>query len=56
MSVIVLLICATLLVATGFLIAFLWAVNSGQFDDRQTPSIRMLFEDKNKPSKNSKSN
>jgi cbb3-type cytochrome oxidase maturation protein len=56
MSVIVLLICVTLLVATGFLLAFLWAVNTGQFDDRETPSIRMLFEDKNKSSKKNNSN
>jgi cbb3-type cytochrome oxidase maturation protein len=35
-----------MLVAGGFLIAFLWAVRTGQFDDRRTPSIRMLFDDK----------
>ena len=27
-------------------IAFLIAVRSGQFDDRETPSIRMLFDDR----------
>ncbi len=25
--------------------AFLWAVKSGQFDDRHTPAMRMLFDD-----------
>jgi cbb3-type cytochrome oxidase maturation protein len=40
------LILASLFVAVCFLIAFLWAVRSGQFDDRHTPSIRMLLDDK----------
>jgi cbb3-type cytochrome oxidase maturation protein len=44
-SVIAVLIGFSMLVAGGFLIAFLWAVRSGQFDDRHTPSIRMLFDD-----------
>ena len=35
----------SLLVAVGFLIAFLWSVKSGQYSDTYTPSIRMLFED-----------
>ncbi len=45
MSVIVVLIGFSLLVAGGFLAAFLWAVRSGQYDDRHTPSVRMLFDD-----------
>ena len=44
MSVIVLLIVAGGAVAVGFLVAFLWAVRSGQFDDTCTPAIRMLFD------------
>ena len=46
MSVIVVLIGASLIVALGFLIAFLWAVRNGQYDDKYTPSIRILFDDK----------
>lgn len=46
MGVIVLLIAFSLMVALGFLAAFFWAVKSGQFDDPETPSIRMLFDDK----------
>jgi cbb3-type cytochrome oxidase maturation protein len=42
------LILASLTVAVGFLIAFLWAVKSGQFEDKYTPKVRILFEDKNK--------
>jgi cbb3-type cytochrome oxidase maturation protein len=36
----------SLLVALGFLGAFLWSVNKGQFDDVHTPAIRILFDDK----------
>jgi cbb3-type cytochrome oxidase maturation protein len=49
MYVIVILIGASLLVATGFLFAFWWAVRSGQYEDTYTPAIRMLFEDKSVP-------
>jgi cbb3-type cytochrome oxidase maturation protein len=43
-----------LLVAVGFLIAFLWSVKSGQYSDTYTPSVRMLFEDeKSKKEKDS---
>ena len=45
MNVIFLLIIVSLIVALGFLAAFLWAVKSGQYDDDHTPSIRMLFDD-----------
>jgi len=48
-SVIVVLIGFSFLVAAGFLIAFLWAVRTGQFEDKHTPSIRMLFDDKHRP-------
>jgi cbb3-type cytochrome oxidase maturation protein len=45
MGVIILLIIVSVLVAGGFLIAFLWSVNTGQMDDDYTPSVRILFED-----------
>lgn len=44
MSVLILLIAAGGTVASGFLIAFVWAVRSGQFDDTCTPAVRMLFD------------
>ncbi|GAA4445226.1 hypothetical protein GCM10023188_48110 [Pontibacter saemangeumensis] len=31
-------------VAALFLVAFLWAVRSGQYEDDYTPAVRMLFE------------
>jgi len=44
-----------LLVAIGFLAAFLWAVKSGQYKDTFTPSVRMLFDNnENKSSENEK--
>ncbi len=45
MSVIFLLILFSLLLAVGFLVAFIWSVKDGQFDDDYTPSVRILFED-----------
>jgi cbb3-type cytochrome oxidase maturation protein len=52
MSAIFILIGASLLVACGFLIAFIRAVRNGQFDDDYTPSVRMLFDDELKSEKN----
>lgn len=54
MLIVAVLIVASLIVAVSFLIAFLWAVKTGQFEDRYTPSVRVLFDDevKNKDSEN----
>lgn len=38
------LIVIGILVAGGFLAAFIWSVKSGQYDDDYTPSVRMLFD------------
>jgi cbb3-type cytochrome oxidase maturation protein len=46
MSVIIILIAISILVAGGFLAAFIWSVKKGQYDDDYTPSVRMLFDDK----------
>jgi len=48
MSVIVILIITSIVVAALFLGAFFWAVKSGQYDDTYSPSVRMLFEEKKK--------
>ncbi|HEY1114095.1 MAG TPA: cbb3-type cytochrome oxidase assembly protein CcoS [Chitinophagaceae bacterium] len=45
MSVLVILIAISILVAGGFLAAFIWSVKKGQYDDDYTPSVRMLFDD-----------
>jgi cbb3-type cytochrome oxidase maturation protein len=44
MSVILLLLIASILVAGGFLIAFIYSVKTGQYDDEQSPPMRMLFD------------
>ena len=44
MSVIVVLIGFSLVVALGFLLAFLWAVRSGQYDDDVSPAVRILYD------------
>ena len=54
MSAMLILIGFSLSVAIIFLIAFLWAVKSGQYKDRYTPSVRMLFDDKKQSNTNSK--
>ena len=46
MSVILLLIPLSVVIATAFLAAFIWAVRSGQFEDTCTPSMRLLIEDR----------
>jgi cbb3-type cytochrome oxidase maturation protein len=46
MEVIFILIAISLVVALVFLGAFFWAVKSGQFEDADTPAIRMLFDNK----------
>jgi cbb3-type cytochrome oxidase maturation protein len=50
MSVIIILISASLLIAIGFLCAFIWSVKSGQYDDDYTPSVRMLFDEQTEQS------
>ncbi|RTL55664.1 MAG: cbb3-type cytochrome oxidase assembly protein CcoS [Sphingobacteriales bacterium] len=45
MSVIVVLLVASISVAALFLAAFLWSVKSGQYNDEASPPIRILFND-----------
>ena len=52
MKIILLLIFISLLLALGFLFAFLWAVRQGQYDDDYTPSVRILFDDEEKTNSN----
>jgi cbb3-type cytochrome oxidase maturation protein len=44
-SVMPLLVICSILVAGGFLLAFLIATRRGQYDDLGTPAVRMLFDD-----------
>lgn len=45
MSVMYMLIAFSLLIASAFLLAFIWAMKSGQYEDKYTPSVRILFDD-----------
>lgn len=47
MNILYLLVAVSLLIALIFLGLFIWAVKSGQYDDIQTPSIRVLFDEDN---------
>ncbi len=55
MSVIVVLLGFSMLLAACFLVAFLWAVRSGQYKDNHTPSLRILFDNKRRDSHDSSS-
>lgn len=48
MTIIILLIGISLTIAIIFLAVFFWNMKSGQYDDTYTPSVRILFDDKQK--------
>jgi cbb3-type cytochrome oxidase maturation protein len=50
LEVLYLLIPATVLLAGIALGLFFWAIHSGQFDDLETPAIRILFDEEQGPS------
>lgn len=45
MSVFFILIPLSVLIAGGFLWAFVWAVRNGQYEDTCTPAMRLVMED-----------
>ena len=45
MSVILVLVAFSVVLAGGFLIAFFWSVRNGQYDDTYGSSVRILFDD-----------
>ena len=55
MSVIIILIIISVVVAGSFLAAFFWAVKSGQYDDTYSPAVRILFDEKKPKKKQTKS-
>lgn len=46
MSVIIILLIASISVAALFLAAYIWNVRDGQYDDEYAPPLRILFDDK----------
>ena len=49
MTVIFIVLPLALLIVFGALLAFAWAARTGQFDDLDTPAIRMLHERDDQP-------
>ncbi|HUU36298.1 MAG TPA: cbb3-type cytochrome oxidase assembly protein CcoS [Vicinamibacterales bacterium] len=45
METIFVLLPLALLIAASAVGAFIWAARTGQFDDLETPAVRMLFDD-----------
>lgn len=45
MSVILVLVVFSVVLAGGFLAAFFWSVRNGQYDDTYSASVRILFDD-----------
>ena len=45
MSVLFIILPVVLVVVLGAVVAYAWAVKRGQFDDLDTPAIRMLHDD-----------
>lgn len=50
MNILYVLIPLALLILGVAVWAFFWAVSSGQFDDLDSPSMRILLDDDDKPS------
>ncbi len=48
MGVIIFLVILALVVAGGFLVAFFWATQDGQFEDTISPSVRILMDNETK--------
>lgn len=46
MSVIILLLIASISAAALFLAAFIWNIKHKQYDDEYSPPVRILFDDK----------
>jgi len=51
MSILYVLIPLALLILGAAVWAFFWAVGSGQFDDLDTPAVRILMDDDKAPKK-----
>jgi cbb3-type cytochrome oxidase maturation protein len=54
MSILYVLIPLALLLLGAAVWAFFWAVGSGQFDDLDTPAVRIVMDDDEKPDSDEK--
>ncbi len=53
MNILYVLVPLALLLAASGVLAFRWAVRDGQFDDVETPALRMLIDDETEKSSTS---
>ncbi|MDH3265510.1 MAG: cbb3-type cytochrome oxidase assembly protein CcoS [Gammaproteobacteria bacterium] len=49
MNILFILIPLALIILGGAVWAFFWAVGAGQFDDLDTPAVRIIMDDDKKP-------
>lgn len=45
MSVVYVVLPVAIVLAIGFVAAFIWATRSGQYDDMDSPAVRMLHDE-----------
>ncbi|MBI3232806.1 MAG: cbb3-type cytochrome oxidase assembly protein [Bacteroidetes bacterium] len=55
MSVIIIIMLCSLLIALGFLVSFLITIKKGAMDDEYSESVKILFDNKTKSIKNMQS-
>ncbi len=55
MTILYVLVPLAVLCGIGAVVAFLWAVQSGQLDDLETPALRILADDENRAAEESTS-
>lgn len=51
MEILIVLLPLAIFMGAAFVLAFIWSVKKGQYDDLETPRYRMLLEDSNKKEK-----
>ncbi len=48
MNILYIIVPLAVLMALGFIGAFMWAANHGQYDDLETPALKMLIDEHTK--------
>ncbi len=56
MGMIYIMLIVSLCLAVFFLVIFLWATKTGQYDDDYSPSVRILYEDESTTNETNQNN
>ncbi|WP_341905926.1 cbb3-type cytochrome oxidase assembly protein CcoS [Fluviicola taffensis] len=56
MGMIYIMLIVSLCLAVFFLVIFLWATKTGQYDDDYSPSVRILYEDESTKNETNQNN